>query len=55
MSYSINKSSFVFTITDINESEIVSVINDLNLSKAKDAYGLDTNFLQLFLRYTKIL
>lgn len=47
ISYSVNKSSLMFTIAEINESEVVTIINELKQSKAKDIYGLDTNFLKV--------
>ena len=36
----------IFNLEEITETEVANIIRSLKASKAKDAYGLDTNFLK---------
>ncbi len=42
----INRAQAVFKIEEIPEIKVANIIRRLNTSKAKDNFGLDTNFLK---------
>uniref|UniRef100_A0A8C6TJ76 Reverse transcriptase domain-containing protein n=1 Tax=Neogobius melanostomus TaxID=47308 RepID=A0A8C6TJ76_9GOBI len=46
VTYPVNESSPIFTMAEINETEVASIIKGLKNSKAKDVYGIDANFIK---------